>query len=107
MKPGPGAYGAEYKVTKSQSPNWRFGTEERSDMANKATKIVPGPGNYMSKTFVGKEGSRFSMAAHLTFDPPVKEGKSKPGPGQYEPNFLTQKKKDGFTKFGSEVRRDL
>lgn len=73
----------------------------------KAKKFVPGPGTYMNRTYVGHEGSKISMAAHLTFDPPVKEGKFKPGPGSYEPNYLTTKKKDGFTKFGSEVRRDL
>lgn len=108
QKPGPGTYGGDYRVTVSQSPNWGFGSGQRTEEdKQKAIKFVPGPGTYMSKTFVGKEGSKISMAAHLSFDPPMKEGKAKPGPGSYEPNYLTTKKKDGMTKFGTETRRDL
>jgi hypothetical protein len=61
----------------------------------------------MSKSFVGQEGSKISMGAILNLDPAEKESKAKPGPGAYEPNFSSTKKKDMQTKFGSEVRRDL
>lgn len=47
------------------------------------------------------------MAAVLSLDPHMKETKKKPGPGTYEPSYNTVKKKEAYTKFGSEVRRDL
>ena len=56
----------------------------------------------MSKSFVGAEGSKISMGAVLSFDPAEKETKGKPGPGAYEPNFSSTKKKFMQTKFGSE-----
>jgi hypothetical protein len=105
LRPGPGAYASDYKVTRSKSPNWRFGTDMRPDNAIKASKHVPGPGTYMNKEFIGNEGSHFSMAAHLQLDLPII--RIKPGPGDYEPNFLTQKKREGQPRFGSEERKDL
>jgi len=73
----------------------------------KANKFVPGPGQYMSRSFVGAEGSKISMRAIISLDPSEKETKSKPGPGAYEPNFSSTKKKYMQTKFGSEKRNDL
>lgn len=61
----------------------------------------------MSKSFVGQEGSKISMAAVLLMDPHMKETNKKPGPGAYEPAYLTTKKKEPYTKFGTETRRDL
>ena len=107
-KPGPGAYVANFYSTIQSSPKFGFGTGTRTEEPNsKANKFVPGPGQYMSKSFVGQEGSKISMGAILSLDPAEKEGKAKPGPGAYEPNFSSTKKRDMQTKFGSETRKDL
>ena len=95
-------------MTVTASPKFGFGTGGRTEEANfKANKFVPGPGTYMSKTFVGREGSRISMGAVLVVDSAEKEKKLKPGPGAYDPNWSSTKNKPSLTKFGSEVRKDL
>ena len=68
---------------------------------------VPGPGNYMARTFTGAEGSRFSMAMKMEYEPHKKEQKFKPGPGNYSPDTSPVKKKESAWKIGTEVRRDL
>ena len=68
---------------------------------------VPGPGNYMARTFTGQEGSRFSMGAKMDYEPHRKEQKFKPGPGNYSPEHSPTKKKESAWKIGTEVRRDL
>ena len=62
---------------------------------------------YMSKTFTGEEGSRFSMRKTLDFDQHHKEQMQKPGPGNYSPSHKSIKKKESAWKIGSEVRKDL
>jgi hypothetical protein len=39
----------------------------------KANKFVPGPGQYVSRSFVGAEGSKISMGAIISLDPAEKE----------------------------------
>ena len=68
---------------------------------------VPGPGNYMARTFTGEEGSKFSMGMKMEYEPHRKEQKFKPGPGNYSPNTNPTKKKESAWKIGSEVRKDL
>lgn len=65
-KPGPGTYAGNYRALITDAPNWGFGSGTRTEEPfNKAKKFVPGPGSYLSKTFVGAEGSKITMAANL------------------------------------------
>lgn len=61
----------------------------------------------MAKTFTGEEGSKFSMADKLKFEPHRKEQKFKPGPGNYSPEVSPTKHRESAWKIGTEVRRDL
>ena len=52
-KPGPGAYSGEPHNIQKSSPKFGFGSSTREGFK---TLNVPGPGNYASKTFSGKDG---------------------------------------------------
>ena len=61
----------------------------------------------MAKTFTGEEGSKFSMAATIQYEPHKKEQKFKPGPGNYSPSTSPTQKRESAWKIGSETRKDL
>jgi len=83
VKPGPGAYSYKPETALKDAPKFGFGTGGREKGTSKLE--VPGPGQYMSKTFVGRDGPSLSMGAQNTFAPHKKEQAHKPGPGAYSP----------------------
>ena len=105
-KPGPGVYSADPSKVQKNAPKYGFGSQMRVS-ESKYSLHVPGPGNYMARTFTGEEGSKFSMGMKMEYEPHRKEQKFKPGPGNYSPNTSPTKKKESAWKIGSEVRRDL
>ena len=72
FKPGPGAYAGDPTRIQKQSPKFGFGSSTRDKLK---TLSVPGPGNYASKTFTGRDGPNFSMGALTTYQPKEKEEK--------------------------------
>jgi hypothetical protein len=44
----------------------------------------PGPGNYVVPNMVGREGRQVSMHRVIKYSQEEKEGKQRPGPGNYE-----------------------
>ena len=104
QKPGPGAYAGHTSKIQKQSPKFGFGSSTREGFK---TLNVPGPGNYASQGYTGRDGPTYSMGALTTYKPKEKEEKQKPGPGNYNPDFSSSKKKDPTCKFGNDVRRDL
>ena len=103
-KPGPGAYSGDAHNVQKSSPKFGFGSSTREGFK---TLNVPGPGNYASKTYTGKDGPNYSMGALSTYAPKVKEEGMKPGPGVYSPVTSPTKKKEPAFKIGSEVRNNL
>ena len=104
-RPGPNQYSADPSKIQRSAPNYGFGSQLRQSESHKRL-YVPGPGQYMAKTFTGQEGSRFSMAQTIDYEPLRKESQSRPGPGNYDPNANTVLKKESQWVFGSEVRKD-
>jgi hypothetical protein len=68
---------------------------------------VPGPGNYLAKTYTGAENPSFSMGAQSTYSPERKEQNFKPGPGNYSPGTTATKKQEPAYKIGTGTRKDL
>ena len=69
-KPGPGVYDSNPDSILRVSPRFAIGTSKRGDPSRMS---VPGPGSYLSKTFTGEEGSKFSMRKTLDWEPHFKE----------------------------------
>ena len=68
---------------------------------------VPGPGNYVAKSYTGKDMPAYSMGAKLHESPERREHAAKPGPGNYSPaNGFVRKSEPSF-RIGTETRRDL
>ena len=84
-KPGPNVYSADPSKVQRTAPKFGFGSQKRSSESKLSLK-VPGPGEYLAKTFTGFEGVKYSMGATIQYHPASKEQKHKPGPGNYEPN---------------------
>lgn len=52
-----GRYNPSNAFTKTASPNYRFGSQQRKMYDDKLTKSIPGPGNYpITKGAFGKKG---------------------------------------------------
>ena len=68
---------------------------------------VPGPGNYLAKSYTGKDSASYSMGAQSAYSPERKEGAHKPGPGNYSPSSGIIKKNEPSYKIGTETRRDF
>lgn len=107
LSTGPGGYSPDPSKLQKAAPRFGFGTSTRKEDSLKLK--VPGPGNYASKTFTGKDTASYSMGAHSTYSPEKKEQAHKPGPGNYSPaqDTLTVKNKEPSFKIGTETRRDL
>ena len=79
--PGPGNYNLNNldNSTNVMHPKYSFGIEKRITDHNNNN---PGPGSYLHKEYIGKEGSKHSMGLRLK----SKSMDHIPGPGQYESN---------------------
>ena len=79
--PGPGKYNSINLdiATSVMHPKYSFGREKRTIDNNNEN---PGPGSYLYKEYVGKEGNKYSMGSKLE----SKSMELNPGPGQYEFN---------------------
>lgn len=69
--------------------------------------IVPGPGNYQTISYTGADMPKYTMGSVSTYSPEKKEGKSKPGPGNYTPEPTRIKKSAPAYGMGSSTRKDL
>ena len=105
-KPGPGTYDGDDARVQTAAPKYGFGSAQRPS-ESKLHEKPPGPGHYMARTFTGEEGSKFSMAGQLNFEPHRKEQDAKPGPNYYNPDSSPTKQKDSAWTIGKDVRRDL
>lgn len=104
FKPGPGAYASNYAPLVKKAPRYGFGSETRKEIGR---TLVPGPGSYSAKEFVGRDTQGKSMSALTKWEPHMKEQAFKPGPGAYsDAKFQTMKKEPGW-KMGSETRNDI
>ena len=55
---------------------------------------------------MGKDGHSKTMHGIITYNPEDKEQSYKPGPGNYDPDPLKNRKKDPQYKLGSSTRLD-
>ena len=62
LAPGPGMYAQDTEKLKSAAPKFGFGTSTRNG-EGKGKVAVPGPGNYKTQSFTGKDQPSFSMGA--------------------------------------------
>ena len=62
LSPGPGGYQPEPTNVQKAAPKFGFGSSTRATGGNLKLK-VPGPGNYASKTYTGKDSASYSMGA--------------------------------------------
>ena len=61
ISPGPGAYTGDNARVQKSAPRFGFGTSSRNSGSKKLA--VPGPGNYVPKTYTGKDLPSYSMGA--------------------------------------------
>ena len=71
-RPPPDAYNTDATRIQTAAPKYGFGSQKRTS-ESKLALSVPGPGNYMHRTFTGAEGSKFSMGLNLQYEPHKKE----------------------------------
>lgn len=102
--PGPGQHNPDFKKVKNDAPRYGFGSESRN--SSKLKNYVPGPGNYELRTLIG-DGPKQTMHATIDYTPAKKENAFKPGPGQYNDNFTSVKKREAAYKIGTATRGDL
>lgn len=103
--PGPGQYTID-PDSHVNGPKHGFGTSTRNHgKAMGDSKYVPGPGQYASMEFVGKEGNKISMK----FRPQTASAQSIdiPGPGSYNPNMNAVRHSTPGNTIGSGVRNSL
>lgn len=97
--PGPGAYSSpkhgavgDRKIPACASPQWRFGTQERSPahQARAARSEKPGPGSYDTHTHANvgegrimKKSPQYRFGSTVKMHQPHKHLNDTPGPGSY------------------------
>ena len=92
LNPGPGAHEPDYKVQRHSSPKFGFGSETRNQKLD-MKKQTPGPGNYSLGNLVGGGLSK-TMHATIGYSPEKKENSYKPGPGNYDPDSIRNKRQE-------------
>ena len=100
--PGPGNYDSGNLKNKHSSPNYGFGSGQRSNLGRN-NSVIPGPGQYSLKNIVGTEGRGNSMHAKLEYKPIHTTGGATPGPGNYELGLKNMKSAPSYG-LGSEKR---
>ena len=101
----PGGYNPATTFTKSKSPNYRMGTEQRKMFDDKKMKAVPGAGSYeiKSASFQAKDRSKFHMGIKLKDQSKM----AVPGAGTYEPDGNKLKKTSPNFSMGMKLKSDL
>ena len=78
---GPGSYDAKIAAVRKRSPEYTMGAKHSGERAY-ADEMLPGPGTYQSRSFVGLEGPKFSIQDTVS----KSNERLGPGPGHYNPN---------------------
>ena len=108
--PGPGNYNQD-NDTKKTAPRYRFGSEQRPEIARTGKFATPAPGLYNAKDVTGKDGPSMTMSPLYHDKFKEKRDKLVPGPGQYEfsktamktaPNYGFGTSQRGKTTLGSK-----
>jgi len=98
----PGAYDPTTKFTKTASPNFGFGTQQRKMYDDKLSKSIPGPGNYtILKGALGKRGvlmgEKLKSLSNLNV----------PGAGSYQPDHSPTKQQNPRFSMGIKLKSEL
>lgn len=80
--PGPGTYTSDAEVAKFNKAHKGFGLSKRLNDRNREKEVVPGPGNYIIPSSIGKSNAGFSLKSKYE-DLEFKRKIKIPGPGDY------------------------
>ncbi len=78
--PGPGAYNYPEKYNGFDKRGAKFGKDDPRASTEQGKRLFPGPGQYSSKQFMGKDGPSISIGMKR---PDTTAKNQTPGPGTY------------------------
>ena len=96
-------YDPEPTKTKSKSPEYRFGSQQRKMFDDRKSKEVPAAGHYNMKSKAFEEKHRFHMGIKLKDQSTL----NVPGSGTYNPNTTFTKKASANFSMGIKLKTDL
>lgn len=107
--PEPGRYNPSTTLSKSKSPAFRIGTEQRSaGFDARKAKLVPGAGQYETKSAAFNiEKPKFHMGVRLDHDDTKKFIHSVPGPGTHSPTGVVGKSRAPVYSMGGKLKSSL
>lgn len=107
--PEPGRYNPTHEMSKTKSPSYRIGTEQRSaGFDQRKAKLVPGAGTYELKSMgFNLEKPKFHFGMVLTHDDTTKFIHSVPGPGTHSPSGQVVKHHAPVYSMGSKLKSTL
>ena len=107
--PEPGRYDPSHALSKSKSPAYRIGTEQRSaGFDQRKAKLVPGAGHYETRSMAFNiEKPKFHMGQKLTHDDTQKFIHSVPGPGSHSPTIAPSKFRAPTYSMGAKLSSSL
>jgi len=96
-------YDPEPKNTKSKSPQYRFGSQQRKMFDDRNSKSIPAAGHYTIKSKAFEDKSRFHMGSKLKDQSTLQV----PGSGTYNPSQTFTKKSAANYSMGIKLKSDL
>jgi len=107
--PEPGRYNPTHGMSKTKSPSFKFGTEQRSaGYDQRKAKLVPGAGTYEIRSLgFNTTKPKFHFGMVLTHDDTTKFIHSVPGPGTHSPQGDITKFHSPVYSMGSKLKSTL
>ena len=102
INPDAGLYNPTYQKTKTSSPDYRFGSQQRILFEDKVSKTIPAPGHYpLSNGALSKKGALMGKKLKSLSSLNV------PGAGTYQPDYSPSKTQMPRFSMGMKLKPEL